>query len=283
MDVELLKTFIELYQTRHFGKTGENLHLTTAGVSSRIKLLEEQLNSPLFTRERNNIQPTAAGSALLSYAKTILENWDNAKKLITTQNSQLDNLRILASPGFWDSSSSSWINQLLTDDLNIQLELETLNSKSAFQKILDGEADLHLSLESFSHPQIMSEEIGYLTLFLAKSKNNPSGQFLFNHYIHINWSQSFNTQFEASHNEFRKPIITVSTPRIARDILKHRPGCAYLSEKILAESEHLFCEDDSKRFELGIYTYYRKANQLKIEQKIIPLLKAIFERQNPPS
>jgi LysR family transcriptional regulator, flagellar master operon regulator len=273
MDVELLKTFIELYQTRHFGKTAENLHLTTAGVSSRIKLLEEQLNSPLFTRERNNIQPTTAGSALLSYAKIILENWDNAKQLISEKNNEFDNLKILASPGFWDSFSSSWVNQLLRDHGNLQLELETLNSKSAFQVLLNGNADLYLSVESFSHPQIMSEEIGHLTLFLAKSKNNPSGQFDFNHYIHIEWSQSFNTQFEASHNEFRKPLITVSTPRLARDLLKHRPGCAYLSEKILTESEDLFCEDDSKRFELGVYAYYRKSAQSDSITNLISSLK----------
>jgi len=273
MDVELLKTFIELYQTRHFGKTAENLHLTTAGVSSRIKILEEQLNSTLFTRERNNIQPTSAGSNLLSYAKTILENWDNAKQSISEKSNEFDNLKILASPGFWDSYSSSWVNQLLRDHGNLQLELETLNSKSAFQVLLVGKADLYLSVESFSHSQIMSEEIGHLTLFLAKSKNNPSGQFDFNHYIHIEWSQSFNTQFEASHNEFRKPLITVSTPRLARDLLKHRPGCAYLSEKILTESGDLFCEDDSKRFELGVYAYYRKSAQSDSITNLISSLK----------
>ena len=273
MDVELLKTFIELYQTRHFGKTAENLHLTTAGVSSRIKLLEEQLNSQLFTRERNNIQPTAAGSALLSYAKTILENWDNAKQSISEKNNEFDNLKILASPGFWDSYSSSWVNQLLRDHENLQLELETLNSKSAFQDLLEGKAGLYLSVESFSHPQIMSEEIGHLTLFLAKSKNNPSRQFNFNHYFQINWSQSFNAQFEAPHNEFRKPLITVSTSRLARDILKHRRGCAYLSEKILADSEELFCADSSKSFKLNIYAYYRKSAQSESITNLITLLK----------
>ena len=167
----------------------------------------------------------------MGYAKTILENWDHAKQSISDQNSKFDSLKILASPGIWDSASSSWINQLLTHNVSLQLELETLNSKSAFQRLLDDKADLYLSLESFSHPQIMSEEIGYLTLFLSKSKNNPGGQFNFNHYIHINWSQSFNAQFEASHNEFRKSLISVSTPRIARDLLSHRPGCAYLSKK----------------------------------------------------
>ena len=273
MDVELLKTFIDLYQTRHFGKTAENLHLTTAGVSSRIKLLEEHLNSQLFTRERNNIQPTSAGSALLAYAKTILENWNHAKQSISDQNSKFESLKILASPGIWDSTSSSWINQLMTNHVDLHLELETLNSKSAFQRLLNDNADLYLSLESFSHPQLTSEEIGYLTLFLAKSKNNPGGQFNFNHYIHINWSQSFNAQFEASHNEFRKSLITVSTPRIARDLLSHRPGCAYLSKKILAESTDLFCEDDSKRFELGIYAYYRKSTQSESISNLISLFK----------
>src|SRR5210317_531295 len=137
MDVELLKTFTELYQTRHFGKTAENLHLTTAGVSSRIKLLEEQLNSQLFTRDRNNIQPTSAGLALLGYAKTILENWDLAKQSITDQYCKFNSLKILASPGIWDNTSSNWINQLLTHHEDIHLELETLSSKSAFQRLLD--------------------------------------------------------------------------------------------------------------------------------------------------
>jgi len=281
MDVELLKTFTELYQTRHFGKTAENLHLTTAGVSSRIKLLEEQLNSPLFTRDRNNIQPTSAGLALLSYAKTILENWENAKQLIGDQNSEFNSLKILASPGIWDSTSSSWINQLITLDASLQLELDTMNSKSAFQLLLEGNADLYLSLESFFHPQIMSDEIGYLTLFLAKSKSKLSENFSFNHYIHVNWSQSFNMQFEVSHNEFRKPLITVSTPRLARDILKHRPGCAYLSEDMIAKSENLFCEDDSKRFELGIYAYYRSSAQSKSIHKLITLLKEIHVHKKP--
>jgi len=273
MDVELLKTFTELYQTRHFGKTAENLHLTTAGVSSRIKLLEELLNSQLFTRDRNNIQPTSAGLALLGYAKTILENWDHAKKSVSDQNSKFDTLQILASPGIWDSTSPSWINQLLTNHVDLHLELETLNSRSAFQRLLDDKADLYLSLESFSHPQLTSEEVGSLTLCLARSKNQLSEKLNFNDYIHISWSQSFNIQFEASYNEFRKPLLTVSTPRIARDLLMHRPGCAYLSKKILAESTDLFCGDDSERFELVIYAFYRKSAQSKSITNLITLLK----------
>jgi hypothetical protein len=36
LDIELLKTFLEVRKTRHFGKAAENLHLTQAAVSSNI-------------------------------------------------------------------------------------------------------------------------------------------------------------------------------------------------------------------------------------------------------
>lgn len=283
MDVDLLKTFIELYQTKHFGKTAETLHLTTAGVSSRIKHLEEQLNCPLFTRDRNNIQPTSAGEALLSYAKTILENWDNAKISISEKNNEFDSLKILTSPGFWDSHSSSWVNQLLRDHENLQLELETLNNKSAFQQLLNIEADLYLSFESFSHPQILSEEIGQLALVLAESKNNQRGKLNFDFYIHVNWSQNFHTQVESINPELRKPLITVSTARVAQDLLRHRGGCAFLSKSMIAKSDHLISKDSSKDFELRIYAYYRKSDKSELIQRAITLLKEGISKEIEPS
>jgi DNA-binding transcriptional LysR family regulator len=65
MDIDLLKTFLEVYRTRHFGRTAENLYLTQSAVSARIRLLEETLGVPLFTRTRNDIQLTPAGTRLL--------------------------------------------------------------------------------------------------------------------------------------------------------------------------------------------------------------------------
>ena len=58
MDTELLKTFLEVNRTRHFGKAAENLYLTQSAVSARIKLLEDLLGTPLFSRARNNVQLT---------------------------------------------------------------------------------------------------------------------------------------------------------------------------------------------------------------------------------
>ena len=67
MDIDALKTFIEVNRTRHFGQAARNLYVSQSTVSARIKLLEEQVGLPLFVRQRNNIQLTAAGEKLLHY------------------------------------------------------------------------------------------------------------------------------------------------------------------------------------------------------------------------
>ena len=72
MDTELLKTFLEVSRTRHFGRAAEALYLTQSAVSFRIRQLENQLGVNLFTRHRNNIRLTTAGEKLLPYAETLM-------------------------------------------------------------------------------------------------------------------------------------------------------------------------------------------------------------------
>ncbi len=44
MDTDLLKTFLEVSKTRHFGKAANNLFVTQAAVSARIKHLIKGVN-----------------------------------------------------------------------------------------------------------------------------------------------------------------------------------------------------------------------------------------------
>ena len=75
MDIDALKTFVEVNRTRHFGQAAKNLYVTQSTVSARIRMLENRVGVPLFVRERNNIQLTAAGLKLLRYAENILTSW----------------------------------------------------------------------------------------------------------------------------------------------------------------------------------------------------------------
>lgn len=81
MDTDLLKTFLEVNRTRHFGKAAENLYLTQSAVSARIRLLEQQVGMQLFTRARNNVQLTSAGEKLIRHAENILTTWNRTCRI----------------------------------------------------------------------------------------------------------------------------------------------------------------------------------------------------------
>ena len=82
MDVGLLKAFLEVYRSRHFGHAAKNLFISQSAVSARIRQLEDELGIKLFTRDRNNIELTTAGKRFLIYAENILNTWNRARQEI---------------------------------------------------------------------------------------------------------------------------------------------------------------------------------------------------------
>lgn len=100
MDTELLKTFLEVQKTRHFGKAAENLYLTQSAVSFRVRQLEQSLGVTLFSRFRNNIQLTAAGELLLPHAQAVLSAIQTAKQQLNMQYHLQKNRKLLLCPEF---------------------------------------------------------------------------------------------------------------------------------------------------------------------------------------
>ena len=60
MDVKVFQTFLEVAKEKHFGRASENLYITQAAVSARIKQLEEyfdQINE-ILDNEGNRVEET---------------------------------------------------------------------------------------------------------------------------------------------------------------------------------------------------------------------------------
>ena len=102
MDINLIRTFLELNRTRHFGQAADNLCITQSAVSARIRLLEETVGAPLFTRQRNKIELTTAGSKFLTYADSMLNTWTRAIQDIAINNPEQPLLSIGGTPSLWD-------------------------------------------------------------------------------------------------------------------------------------------------------------------------------------
>lgn len=64
LPLQALRTFVEVGQRGSIKAAAEALHVTSGAVSQQIRLLEERLETVLFTRERLGLRLTEAGASL---------------------------------------------------------------------------------------------------------------------------------------------------------------------------------------------------------------------------
>ena len=78
MDLNLVRTFISVYQNKSYTRASESLGVSQPAVSMAIRRLEEQVGEPLFVKNGRSIAPTRRAVALAEKLQQGMEIIDNA-------------------------------------------------------------------------------------------------------------------------------------------------------------------------------------------------------------
>ena len=82
MDIGALQAFLAVAESGSFSHAADRVFLTQPAVSKRIAALEHELGTRLFDRIGRRIHLTETGRALLTRARTIIHELDDAKRSI---------------------------------------------------------------------------------------------------------------------------------------------------------------------------------------------------------
>ncbi|MNJ48266.1 HTH-type transcriptional regulator CynR [compost metagenome] len=82
MEHRLLEYFLAVSEELHFTKAAENLGISQPTLSHQIRLLEQELGTPLFHRSGKKIHLTQAGLVLLEHARRVFHELDQARLVI---------------------------------------------------------------------------------------------------------------------------------------------------------------------------------------------------------
>ena len=82
MEIRQLQYFVESARTRSFSQAARYLYTSQPNVSKAIQQLENELDTPLFTRNNNGIELTEDGKIVYLYAVNILQNVDRMNELL---------------------------------------------------------------------------------------------------------------------------------------------------------------------------------------------------------
>lgn len=72
MQTQDLKIYTQLYELRSINKTAQTLQYSQSNITARLQALENELQTQLFRRSFQGLQPTAAGELTYTYAQQVL-------------------------------------------------------------------------------------------------------------------------------------------------------------------------------------------------------------------
>ncbi|MEJ6475808.1 LysR family transcriptional regulator [Pseudoalteromonas piscicida] len=280
MDIDLLKTFVEVVKTRHFGRAAENLYITQSAVSFRIRQLEQSLGVNLFIRQRNNIQLTAPGERLLPHAKMILTGMQRAKVDVALANNMHKQLSLSGTANIWDAFLQFGINHIVSAMPGVSLVAEVKAQQESTRLLLERTLDLAVLFDPPKVDELVVKPISDLAIIPVSTFDTVSKEDFFdNQYVYVDWGTAFSLWHAKQFTGATPPYFRTSTGRIALDLILQCGGSAFVPEALALESieaGRLYQVNDVESNSREIFVAYHKDNdQLEQIETIVNLLGAV--------
>lgn len=259
MDLELLRTFLEVRRFRHFGQAAEVLHVTQAAVSARIKLLERQLGVKLFVRSYHNLQLTPEGNRLARHADALLSAWRKARQDVVLGGA-LQQLAFGGSLRLWDIALQDWFHRLRRRMPRLAVIAEMHTPELLTRRLLDGHLDIAFMLEPAQIETLQIEKIALVDLVMVSATAGLDVHAaLAGEYIMVDWGLAHALDHRRLYPDAPEPGIRVSQAKMALAHLLEIGGSAYLPARMVAgelASGKLFLVEDAESITRHAYAVY---------------------------
>jgi DNA-binding transcriptional LysR family regulator len=176
MQIQQLAYVVAVADTLHFTQAAQLLEVAQPTLSKQIRVLEDELGTPLFERTRGNITLTQAGELLVPLARRVLADVDTARRQVRElAGLQRGRVRLGATP--------SLITGLLADALadfrsalpDIALHVQESGSQDLVRRLQDGDLDMALLIASrhTADPALVSTPLLREDLVVVSSADSP--------------------------------------------------------------------------------------------------------------
>ena len=263
MDTDLVKTFLEVSKTRHFGKAAENLHVTQAAVSARIRQLEESLGASLFVRARNNIQLTPEGERLIPHAETMLMALSRARQDVVLKQELKRQLTIGATYGLWHFFLQDKISTLQNVMPGLAVNAVAQSDTELLRLLNAGAIDVAVLYEPVKTRKLTAQSLGDLLLVLASSISDVHLKTaLLSNYVYVDWGTNFEMFHAKNIADMPEPVLRTSMATVAESFILNNKASAYLPLSLIETHGGKVAQvADAPEFAREVYGVYRSRTE----------------------
>lgn len=161
MNINDLRIYLDLCQTRHFARTSERCHISPSTLSRLVQRLEQEMGATLLSRDNRNVALTSAGHACRDFAEEVL-----AARRRFDQRLQSDTRALQGEVSMYCSVTASHavLNDMLTrlrqSEPGIEIKLHTGDQALSVERLLAGQEDMVIA----ARPDKLPSQMAFLSL-----------------------------------------------------------------------------------------------------------------------
>lgn len=261
MELQLIRSFVEVAESGSFAAASERLFVTQSAVSLRIQRLEEQLGRPLFLRSKDGVSLTAAGREFRSFALTIMRNWEQARQRVSAASEASDSLLVGAQSTLWPQFGFRWFDLLRAERPDLALRAEMGRPESLTQMILNGTVQVALTYGVVARPGLRIERLMEDQLVMVAPWPDKSVDDLAGHYLLSDWGADFMRAHEEALPLLHDSRLVLALGTLSASYIQSRRLASYLPARHAkrdVEAGRLYLVADAPVFPHPVWVIWRE-------------------------
>lgn len=243
-DIETVRTFFAVAQSKNFTDAADLLHKTPAAVSYRIRALEAQFGAQLFLRKPHELELTEAGRLLLKQFEKIDQLLDGISPRLAQLASGIpSSFRIGISNLLIQKPFLPLIADLKTTFPQMELTIQTIHHSTLWAALLNEDIDFAVGLPQTNEKPTVIETIDwgyYHWQLVLKAQLKPKTIVPINEQTLLSVaSEKFNPLHQTWLERFESALFVNDTDTVY-ELVKLGAGTGFLPQRLL-QQEPLLC------------------------------------------
>lgn len=233
MNIQQIRTFLEIAACGNFNRAAENLNVTQSTVSARMKAMEDRLGSRLFVRRHSGVELTRAGHRFRRYAVGIERLWQQSYQDVTLPDGYQTVLAVGAQVSLWERLVLRWMARMRREMPAVALRVDADYSTSLMRQLADGLLDIGVMYQPRQAPGLIVEDLFDETLVMAATEAREVLTGWVADYIYVDWGDVFRAQHGEAFPDIETTAITVGLGDLALRYILDNGGSGYFPLRVV--------------------------------------------------
>ncbi len=174
MQIESLKVFCDLAETKSFTKTAEINGVTQSAISQQVSALERHFGARMVERSRKNFRLTPEGHVLYEFSKQIVQTYDALHaKMQELKNIICGTIRVSSIYSIGLHDLPGYIKKFMQTYPTVNVQVEYRGANQVYADVLSNAADFGLVAYPYRDTQIETVQIGKVPYVLICHPHHP--------------------------------------------------------------------------------------------------------------